>query len=75
MIPATTVGRGIKAINVVAKLKPGKTALVPYRHDKTVYDYTYTPVDNTETETRKWLDKMYYRPISKNEKLVQNPGY
>ncbi len=80
MIPVQTVGRGIKAINVTATLKPGKTALVPYRYDATVYDYTYTPVDNTENETRVWNDKMYYRPISRDEmsrniKLVQNPGY
>ncbi|MEP6845615.1 MAG: RagB/SusD family nutrient uptake outer membrane protein, partial [Panacibacter sp.] len=80
MIPAQTVGRGIKAINVTATLKPGKSPLVPYRHDGTVYDYTYTPVDNTENETRKWDDKMYYRPIgrdeiSRNALLVQNPGY
>ena len=80
MIPAQTVGRGIKAINIVATLKPGKSALVPYRHDNTVYNYTYTPVDNTENETRKWDDKMYYRPISRdeinrNDKLVQNPGF
>ncbi|MBZ5858946.1 RagB/SusD family nutrient uptake outer membrane protein [Flavihumibacter profundi] len=80
MIPEQTVGRGIKAINVTAKLKTGKTALVPYRHDTSVYDYTYTPVDNTENERRKWDDKMYYRPItrdemSRNNKLVQNPGY
>lgn len=80
MIPAQTVGRGIKAINIVAKLKPGKAPLVPYRHDKTVYDYTYTVVDNTENETRVWNDKMYYRPISRDEmntnsKLVNNPGF
>jgi hypothetical protein len=82
MIPATTVGRGIKAIKVNATLKPGKAALVPYRYDKTVYDYTYTVVDNTENETRKWDDKMYYRPISRDEvnrnellKDKNNPGY
>jgi starch-binding outer membrane protein, SusD/RagB family len=82
MIPAQTVGRGIKAIKVTATLKPGKTALVPYRHDNTVYNYTYTVVDNTENETRVWNDKMYYRPIAreeinKNEKLKDknNPGY
>lgn len=82
MIPTTTVGRGIKAIKVTAKLKAGKTALVPYRHDNTVYDYLYTPVDNTENETRKWDDKMYYRPISRDEisknALLDgknNPGY
>jgi hypothetical protein len=80
MIPAQTVGRGIKAIKVVATLKPGKSALSPYRHDITVYNYTYTPVDNTENETRTWNDKMYYRPISRdemsrNDKLVNNPTY
>nr|WP_214460556.1 RagB/SusD family nutrient uptake outer membrane protein [Flavihumibacter fluvii] len=80
MIPAETVGRGIKAIKVEATLKPGKTPLVPYRHDKTVYNYTYTPVNNTENETRTWKDKMYYRPIARDEMntntaLVQNPGY
>jgi hypothetical protein len=72
MIPATTVGRGIKSIKVEAKLKPGKTALVPYRFDKTVYDYKYTVVDNTENETRQWKDKMYYRPIA-NSELTKNP--
>ena len=80
MIPAQTVGRGIKAIKVTAKLKAGKSPLVPYRYDKTVYDYTYTVVDNTENETRVWNDKMYYRPssrdeINKNNKLVNNPGF
>ena len=80
MIPAQTVGRGIKAINVTATLKPGKTALVPYRHDNSVYNYTYTPVDNTENETRVWIDKMYYRAINRDEikrnsKLVNNPGF
>lgn len=74
------LGRGIKAIDIQAKLKPGKSPLVPYRHDKTVYDYTYTVYDNTENETRVWNDKMYYRPISRDEinrnaLLKQNPGY
>ena len=74
------LGSGVTAINVTAALKPGKTPLSPYRHDKTVYDYTYTVYDNTENETRVWNDKMYYRPISRdeinrNDKLKQNPGY
>ncbi|MEM8891623.1 MAG: RagB/SusD family nutrient uptake outer membrane protein, partial [Bacteroidota bacterium] len=52
----------------------------PYRHDKDVYDYTYTVVDNTENENRVWNDKMYFRPITRDEinrnaQLVQNPGY
>ena len=82
MIPAKTVGRGIKTINVIAKLKAGRTPLVPYRYDKTVYDYTYTVVDNTENETRVWNDKMYFRPISRDEvnknaslNGKNNPGY
>jgi starch-binding outer membrane protein, SusD/RagB family len=79
-IAPTTVGRGIKAINVEAKLKAGASPNVPYKYDKTKYTYTYTPVDNTENETRKWNDKMYFRPISRDEinrnaKLIQNPGY
>jgi starch-binding outer membrane protein, SusD/RagB family len=80
MIAPTTLGRPIQSINIVATLKPGKTVLTPYRHDKTVYNYTYTPQLNTENESRKWDDKMYYRPLTRNEvsrnaKLVQNPGY
>lgn len=87
MIPQTTVGRGIKAIKVTATLKAGQSPNIPYRYDPTKYTYTYTVVDNTENETRKWDDKMYYRPIPRDEmnanvdpttkepKLIQNPGY
>lgn len=80
LIAPTTLGRGIKDIQVEATLKPGATPHVPYRYDPAVYDYTYTPQDNTENETRAWVDKMYFRPISRgeinrNDKLVQNPGY
>ena len=80
MIPAQTLARGIKTINIVATKKPGQTAHTPYRYDKTVYNYTYTVVDNTENETRVWNDKMYYRPISRdeinrNDKLINNPGF
>lgn len=80
MIAPTTQGRAIQAIHIQASLKAGKTVLSPYRHDKTVYDYVYTPQLNTDNEKRKWDDKMYYRPLTRNEisrnaKLVQNPGY
>lgn len=80
MTAESTVGRGIKSINIEAKLRPGATANRPYRYDRTKYDYTYTVVNNTSNETRQWKDKMYYRPISRDEinrnaKLVQNPGY
>lgn len=80
LIAPETLGRGIKKINVTATLKPGKSPHVPYRHDKAVYDYTYEVQNETSIENRTWKDKMYYRPISrdemnKNELLVQNPGY
>jgi starch-binding outer membrane protein, SusD/RagB family len=70
----------LRFINVTGTLKPGATAPVPYRHDETIYNYKYVPfVDNT-LENRTWIDKMYFRPISrdemnKNSKLIQNPGY
>ncbi len=80
LIAPSTLGRGIEKVLVTAKLKAGKSPLVPYRHDKTNYDYTYEVQNETSIENRTWKDKMYYRPISrdemnKNELLVQNPGY
>jgi hypothetical protein len=80
MIPASTLGRGIKVIYVKGNLKAGKTPLVPYKHDNTVYNYAYSVQDNTDNEKRTWVDKMYFRPMGRNEinrntKLVQNPGY
>jgi hypothetical protein len=80
MIATNTLGSKLRFINVTGKLKPGKTAPTPYRHDETIYDYKYVPyVDNT-LENRTWIDKMYFRPInrdemSRNDKLIQNPGY
>jgi hypothetical protein len=80
MIAAETVGRGIKSIIVNGTLKSGATPHIPYRRDPSRYNYTYTVVDNNENERRKWDDKMYYRPIlrdemNRNDKLIQNPGY
>ncbi|MEP4001473.1 MAG: RagB/SusD family nutrient uptake outer membrane protein [Ekhidna sp.] len=80
MIAEETLGRGIKVMKVSATLKPGATPRSPYRHDKSVYDYTYTVVDNNDNETRTWDDKMYFMPLSRdeinrNELLIQNPGY
>jgi starch-binding outer membrane protein, SusD/RagB family len=80
LIPATTLGRGIKDIYVKATLKPAQSPHVPYRYDKAKYDYAYTVQNNTSNENRTWVDKMYFRPIgrdevSRNSKLVQNPGY
>ena len=80
LIAPSTLGRGVQKINITATLKAGKSPIVPYRHDKTTYDYTYEVQNETSIENRTWKDKMYYRPISrdemnKNSLLVQNPGY
>ena len=80
MIAPTTLGRKIQFINVIGMLKPSALAPSPYRHDETLYNYSYTPVVDNSLENRTWLDKMYFRPISrdevnKNSKLIQNPGY
>ena len=80
MIPASTLGRGIKSIHIDATLLPGATPNVPYKYDKAKYKYTYKVEDNTSNETRTWVDKMYYRPmerveVNKNSKLVNNPTY
>ena len=80
MIAPTTLGRKLTFINVVGKFKAGKTLSGKYKHDETIYDYTYTPYEDVAHENRVWLDKMYFRPISRDEinkssKLAQNPGY
>ncbi|MET7254495.1 RagB/SusD family nutrient uptake outer membrane protein [Dyadobacter fermentans] len=80
MVAPTTLGRSLQYINVIGKFKPGKSMKEPYHYDPTVYDYTYTPVEEKSHENRTWVDKMYFRPFSRDEinrnaKLVQNPGY
>ncbi|PWV55713.1 RagB/SusD family nutrient uptake outer membrane protein [Chitinophaga sp. S165] len=78
MIAPSTVGRALRGINVVGKLKPNVKVTL-YQHDENSYDYTYTPV-TLVNENRIWLDKMYFMPLqrdemNRNNKLVQNPGY
>lgn len=80
MVAPSTLGRKITFINVTGKFKPGKTLTKPYRHDETIYDYTYANVEDIAHENRTWLDKMYFRPFSRDERnknalLDQNPGY
>jgi len=80
MIASTTLGRKLRFVSVTGKLKSGALAPSPYRHDETLYTYIYTPYEDNSLENRTWIDKMYFRPISrdemnKNSKLVQNPGY
>ena len=80
MIAPTTLGRKLQFINVNGILKPGQSAPVPYHHDETAYKYSYVTYFDNSLENRTWIDKMYFRPISrdeinKNDKLIQNPGY
>jgi hypothetical protein len=80
MIAPETLGRKTTYIKVSGKFKPGKTMSAPYHYDPTVYDYTYTPTVETAQEDRRWDDKVYFRPfsrdeINRNKELKQNPGY
>ncbi|MEO6287826.1 MAG: RagB/SusD family nutrient uptake outer membrane protein [Dyadobacter sp.] len=80
LIAPTTLGRPLQYITVLGKFKAGKSMKEPYHYDTSVYDYTYTPVEEKSHENRTWVDKMYFRPFSRDEinrnaKLVQNPGY
>lgn len=80
MIAPTTLGRKCQYISVTGMLKPGAVAPANYKYDPTIYNYTYAPFEDNSLENRKWVDKMYFRPIvrdemNKNQKLIQNPGY
>lgn len=80
LIGKEALGRKTDYIKVTGKFKPGKILATTYRYDPTIYDYTYTPTVETAQENRIWLDKIYFRPFSrdevnKNTSLVQNPGY
>ncbi|HEV7378960.1 MAG TPA: RagB/SusD family nutrient uptake outer membrane protein, partial [Dyadobacter sp.] len=80
MIAKTTLGEPMTYISVVGKFKPGQSMKEPYRYNPAVYTYTYTPVEETAHENRTWVDKMYFRPIhrdemNRNNKLIQNPDY
>jgi len=80
MIAPATLGRDVTYIHPLGKFKSGQQLTGTYHFDKTIYDYTYTTEVNTSLEDRTWNDKMYFRPIArdeinKNTKLKQNPGY
>ena len=77
---APEVMREPTGIVVVARLKPGQTAEQPYIHDDSKWDYTYSVLDLSFRELRRWDNKMYFAPITRDEvnrnsALVQNPGY
>lgn len=80
MIANETLGRKTTYIKVSGKFKDGKTQSAPYHYDSEVFQYTYTPTVETAQENRKWDDKLYFRPfsrdeINRNKELLQNPGY
>lgn len=80
MIAPQTLGRKTTYMKVEGTLKQGAALPVPYKKDKTKFDYTYTPVQTNNLENRTWVDKMYFRPLTlgevqRNNKLLQNPGY
>lgn len=79
MIAPVTNNKELAGILVVARLKPGKTANKPYIHNEDTWDYHYYVQSLSSREKRKWDNKMYFAPISRderkrNELLVQNPG-
>lgn len=80
MIAPTTLGRKVQWIAITGTLKAGKSVTL-YKYDPTSYDYLYKVIEGDPgKENRAWVDKMYFRPISRDEmnrnnKLVQNPGY
>ena len=80
MIAPETSSKKLTGITIVGRLKPGKTATLPYVHDEDVYNYTWTVLNLNYIEKRKWDNKMYFAPIKleetlRNPALEQNPGF
>ncbi len=79
MIAPQTGNKTLTGMTIFARLKPGKTAMRPYIHDESIWDYHYYVKDLSFRENRKWDNKMYFAPITRDEikrnaGLVQNPG-
>lgn len=80
MIVPETSSKKLTGVSIVGRLKPGKTASLPYVHDEDVYDYTWTVLNLNYIEKRKWDKKMYFAPIKldemlRNKAIDQNPYY
>lgn len=80
LIADETLGRKVTIVKVDATFKPGKSMANVYKHDETIYNYTYTPQEFNTKENRVWKNQVYFLPLSrdeirKNPLLVQNPGY
>ncbi|GAB3951194.1 RagB/SusD family nutrient uptake outer membrane protein [Spirosoma harenae] len=80
MTAPVALGKQAQIVVITGKLKPGKS-VTTYKYSKDNYTYTYSVQDlGTGKENRKWNDKIYFLPISRDEinrnnKLIQNPGY
>ena len=79
MIAPQTNNKELTGMLVYARLKPGKTANKPYIHNEETWDYYYWVQSLSFRENRKWDNKMYFAPISRDERnrnpqLEQNPG-
>lgn len=76
---APQVIREVTGIVPIARLKAGQSNTLPYVHDDSKWDYSYYVVDLSFRENRRWDDKLYFAPISRdeinrNDALEQNPG-
>lgn len=79
MIAPVTNNKKLTGIEVFGLLKPGETQTKPYIHNESKYTYYYIVTDLFFREERKWDNKMYFAPISREERkrnpnLEQNPG-
>ena len=80
MIAPEIGNKKLTGVSIVGRLKPGKTASLPYVHDEEVYNYTWTVLNLNYIEKRKWDNKMYFAPIKleetlRNPAIIQNPYY
>jgi len=80
MIAPSVFGQKVRIMVITGTLKPGKT-VTTYRYNKDNYSYNYHVQEIEQgVENRSWNDKVYFPPfyrdeISRNSKLIQNPGY
>jgi len=79
MIGPQTGSKPLLGIVVIGRLKPGKTASLPYVRNEDTWEYTYNVIDLSYIEKRRWDNKMYFAPIKleetlRNPAVIQNPG-
>lgn len=79
MIAPETNNKQLTGIDIFGLLKPGQTQTKPYIHNEDKYTYYYIVKDLSFRENRRWENKMYFAPISREEikrnpNLEQNPG-